>query len=181
MLLPHAPSRTGFLSPCALRFKPENPTVTMAETMLFQEVARGTEFQQVAEELPERLTKPAIFVLVGVGGQLAFELGAVVPAWLWPISFRERLGLLTARPSWSVYPLAMFGSLVPSAIGLGLAEALPFIRSLRPDLDHKQVIKVVEQGADDLGEPGWEKYTGHGRINFHNSPRLAKDWQTPDE
>ena len=60
-----------------------------------------------------------------------------------------------------------------------MATALvALIRSLRPDLDHKQVIKIVEQGANDLGDKGWDKYTGWGRLNFHKSLELAKSWPT---
>jgi len=65
----------------------------------------------------------------------------------------------------------------------GTSSAAPMVTalaalvcSIRPDLDHKQVIKIVEQGADDLGEPGWDMYTGYGRINFQNSLNLAKQW-----
>jgi subtilisin family serine protease len=58
-----------------------------------------------------------------------------------------------------------------------MASALAgLIRSLRPDLDHKTVIRIIEQGADDLDPPGWDKYTGYGRIDFYRSLRLARDW-----
>ena len=50
------------------------------------------------------------------------------------------------------------------------------IRSLRPDLDAKTVIEIVQKGADDLGENGWDKYTGYGRLNFYESLKLAKSW-----
>jgi subtilisin family serine protease len=58
-----------------------------------------------------------------------------------------------------------------------MASALAgLIRSLRPDLDHKIVIRIIEQGADDLDPPGWDKHTGDGRINFYESLKLARDW-----
>jgi thermitase len=50
------------------------------------------------------------------------------------------------------------------------------IRSLRPDLDAKTVIEIVQKGADDMGKEGWDKYTGYGRINFYKSLKLAKSW-----
>lgn len=50
------------------------------------------------------------------------------------------------------------------------------IRSLRPDLDAKTVIEIVQKGADDLGKKGWDKYTGYGRLNFYKSLKLAKSW-----
>ena len=58
-----------------------------------------------------------------------------------------------------------------------MATALvALIRSLRPDLDYKSVIRIVEQGADDLGPPGWDKFTGYGRLNFYKSLKLAQSW-----
>ena len=58
-----------------------------------------------------------------------------------------------------------------------MASALAaLIRSLRPDLTYKEVIRIIEQGADDLGSPGWDEYTGYGRINFHRSLELARTW-----
>ena len=50
------------------------------------------------------------------------------------------------------------------------------IRSLRPDLDAKTVIEIVQKGADDLGKKDWDKYTGYGRLNFYKSLKLAKSW-----
>ena len=65
----------------------------------------------------------------------------------------------------------------------GTSNAAPYgtalaalIRSLRPDLNHKDVIKIIEQGATDLGDLGWDKETGYGRMNFHRSLLLARDW-----
>ena len=50
------------------------------------------------------------------------------------------------------------------------------IRSLRPDLNAKSVIEIVQKGADDLSKKGWDKYTGYGRLNFYKSLKLAKSW-----
>lgn len=50
------------------------------------------------------------------------------------------------------------------------------IRSLRPDLNHKDVIKIIERGATNLGDPGWDEETGYGRMNFYRSLLLARDW-----
>jgi subtilisin family serine protease len=65
------------------------------------------------------------------------------------------------------------GTSCAAPMGTALAA---LIRSIRPDLDHKTVIRIVEQGADDLGEKGWDKYTGYGRVNFYKSLKLAKTW-----
>jgi len=50
------------------------------------------------------------------------------------------------------------------------------VRSLRPDLDAKTVVELVKQGADDLGETGWDKYTGYGKLNYYKTLKLAESW-----
>lgn len=58
-----------------------------------------------------------------------------------------------------------------------VASALAgLIRSLRPDLNCKEVIRIIEQGANDLGVPGWDEETGFGRINFARSLKIAQVW-----
>jgi subtilisin family serine protease len=65
----------------------------------------------------------------------------------------------------------------------GTSNAAPYgtalaalIRSLRPDLNHREVIRIVERGATDLGSPGWDEETGYGCINFYRSLCVARDW-----
>ncbi len=67
--------------------------------------------------------------------------------------------------------------------GGGTSSAAPMatalvalIRSIRPDLDLRSVIKIAEQGADDLGEEGWDEFTGYGGINFYRSLQIAQTW-----
>jgi cell wall-associated protease len=50
------------------------------------------------------------------------------------------------------------------------------ILSIRPELDAKTVVKIVEQGCDDIGEKGFDIHTGHGRVNFGKTLKLARDW-----
>jgi hypothetical protein len=45
--------------------------------------------------------------------------------------------------------------------------------SARPDLDAPTVVDLVKQGCDDLGDPGFDIHTGHGRINFARTLSLA--------
>lgn len=81
--------------------------------------------------LMERLSTTPMFILMSVGGQMAFGLGAVFGARLSPEPLRERLGLLPVKTSRSIYPLSMLATLIPTAVGFGLAEALALI--LPPD------------------------------------------------
>jgi subtilisin family serine protease len=74
---------------------------------------------------------------------------------------------------------------ITNAKGTSLAAPMAtslvaLIRSLRPDLDAKTVVEIVKQGADDLGSVGWDKYTGHGKLNFNKSLTLAKEKKLDD-
>jgi hypothetical protein len=51
------------------------------------------------------------------------------------------------------------------------------VRSLRPDLKAAEVIEILKKGCDDIGERGFDEYTGYGRINFRKTLKLAKDWK----
>jgi|SRR5579872_4637034 len=57
-----------------------------------------------------------------------------------------------------------------------VTSLVALICSVRPKLDAKSVIAIVERGCDDIGEPGYDIHTGHGRVNFGNSIRLAQNW-----
>ncbi len=48
------------------------------------------------------------------------------------------------------------------------------IYSIRPELDAKSVVEIVKQGCDDIGEKGYDIYTGYGRVNFGKTLRLAQ-------
>jgi subtilisin family serine protease len=47
----------------------------------------------------------------------------------------------------------------------------------RPDLSNGQVREILRQSADDLGESGFDKYYGYGRVNAYQ----ALQTDTPDE
>jgi len=47
--------------------------------------------------------------------------------------------------------------------------------SLKPDLDGKSVMELIKKGCDDIGEKGFDIYTGYGRVNFLKTLQLAKD------
>jgi thermitase len=59
-----------------------------------------------------------------------------------------------------------------------VASLVALVRSLRPDLKAAQVIDCVKQGCDDLGEPGFDVYTGWGRVNFRKTLEIAKGLET---
>ncbi len=46
-----------------------------------------------------------------------------------------------------------------------VAGVAALVRSLRPDLSQSAVYELVRHTADDVGEPGFDNYTGWGRLN----------------
>jgi subtilisin family serine protease len=60
------------------------------------------------------------------------------------------------------------------------SSAAPIVTSLvalmlsaNPTLDAKSVVKLIEQGCDDIGDKGFNIYTGYGRVNFGKTLKLA--------
>jgi len=47
------------------------------------------------------------------------------------------------------------------------------IVSSRPDFDAETVVRLIRQGCNDIGEPGYDQFTGHGRVNYAATLRLA--------
>jgi subtilisin family serine protease len=50
------------------------------------------------------------------------------------------------------------------------------VYSARPTLGAKSVVKVVQRGCDDVGGKGYNIHTGHGRVNFGKTLKLAREW-----
>jgi thermitase len=47
--------------------------------------------------------------------------------------------------------------------------------SLKPDLNGTSVIELIKKGCDDIGEKGFDIYTGYGRVNFLKTLQLAQE------
>ncbi len=50
------------------------------------------------------------------------------------------------------------------------------VRSVRPDLTAAEVVEVIERGAHDIGDPGFDPYTGYGRVDFGKTIDIARRW-----
>ncbi len=74
------------------------------------------------------------------------------------------------KGSHDVLPIGATSSAAPIVTSL-----VALIYSARPELDAKSVVKIVQQGCDDIGEKGYDLHTGHGRVNFGKSLKLARD------
>ena len=57
-----------------------------------------------------------------------------------------------------------------------VTSLVALIYSARPTLDARSVVKIVQQGCDDIGVPGYDIHTGYGRANFGRSVKLAIGW-----
>lgn len=53
----------------------------------------------------------------------------------------------------------------------GVLAALVY--SKIPDLEVKSVVDIIKQGCDDIGEEGYDIYTGYDRVDFGKTIRVA--------
>ena len=88
------------------------------------ELGNGTSADDLGDAILKRMASPWIMVAMMATGQLAIGLCGICAAAMSPFPFRQRVGIVAARPSWKVYPVAMLGSIVPLAIGLASAEGV---------------------------------------------------------
>jgi hypothetical protein len=57
-----------------------------------------------------------------------------------------------------------------------VTSLVALVYSARPTLAARSVVKLVQQGCDDIGGKGYNIHTGYGRINFGKTLKLARDW-----
>jgi subtilisin family serine protease len=70
---------------------------------------------------------------------------------------------------YTVQPWGATSSAAPQVAALAA-----LVRSLRPDLPAAAVVRLIEQGADPIGDPGFHEETGFGRINFRKTLEFAQ-------
>ena len=58
-----------------------------------------------------------------------------------------------------------------------VTSLIALIYSVRPDLDAKSVVNIIKQGCDDIGDKGYDIYTGYGRVNFGKTIKIALTWR----
>lgn len=61
-----------------------------------------------------------------------------------------------------------------SAAAPHVSGVAALIRSVGPNLSNSQVIRILEETADDLGVPGRDEYYGTGRVNAYRAVTAAK-------
>jgi subtilisin family serine protease len=58
-----------------------------------------------------------------------------------------------------------------------VTSLVALVYSVRPDLDAESAIEIIKQGCDDIGDKGYDIYTGHGRVNFGKTIKIALAWR----
>ena len=56
-----------------------------------------------------------------------------------------------------------------------VTSLVALVRSARPDLNAREVVRIVKESAKDLGEPGFDEKTGYGRVDFAAALRQARE------
>ena len=72
---------------------------------------------------------------------------------------------------YEVLPMGATSSATPIVTSLAA-----LVYSLKPGLEAKSVIELIKKGCDDIGEKGFDIYTGYGRVNFLKTLQLAKEF-----
>jgi len=67
-----------------------------------------------------------------------------------------------------VFPNGATSCAAPMVTSLGA-----LVYSVRPDLDAETVVDIIKESCDDIGEKGFDIYTGYGRINFGKTIEIA--------
>lgn len=77
------------------------------------------------------------------------------------------VNILSTFPTSGTSSRKDYGSISGTSMATpAVAGAVALIRGQNPGLKAAQVRAQLEQGTDDLGDPGFDKYYGHGRINL---------------
>ncbi len=76
----------------------------------------------------------------------------------------------TTRATAYGYTTASQDTLAASAHVAGVAA---LVLSYAPQLHSNELAQVLVDSADDIGEPGWDQFTGAGRVNAHRALKLA--------
>jgi subtilisin family serine protease len=64
--------------------------------------------------------------------------------------------------------------------GIGTSASTPHVsgvasllKSANPFLTNSDIIDILKESSDDLGEPGWDKYFGEGRVNAYTALKIG--------
>jgi subtilisin family serine protease len=148
----------------------ENSTIVAGATMLNderweEEISMGKQTIKQGSNYGKRLTvmAPVESLVVCVPHEKRYYSADDSPVGTTEEEFKDMYDVMPSGATSSAAPI------VTSLVSL--------VYSLRPDLDAKSVIQVIKQGCDDIGEKGYDIYTGYGRLNFVKTLEIAKNWE----
>ncbi|MCF6137378.1 S8 family peptidase [Pseudalkalibacillus berkeleyi] len=80
----------------------------------------------------------------------------------------------------STYLKGQYASLSGTSMATPHVAALAgLIRSSQPQLTNKEIIEIIKDTTDDVGNPGKDQYTGHGIINVSAALKYANEKDRP--
>ena len=87
-------------------------------------IRQGTPLDKLATAIQPFLATPAMFILLIIVGPGTIGLAAALAAWFSPVPWSLRLRFVPVKQPFWFCALIIFGSLFPTAIGIGMAEGL---------------------------------------------------------
>ncbi len=80
----------------------------------------------------------------------------------------------------STYIEGQYASLSGTSMATPHVAALAgLIKSYQPDLKNSEIIRIIEETTDDVGDPGKDIYTGNGVINVASALESANETKNP--
>ena len=113
--------------------------VAMAASGVFQ---RGMTESTITDWLAKIAESPGGVILLIVPGQLIFLTAAIAPALLSRVSFRQRLGLVSSRYSWWLYPLLMLATPL-----IGLLGSIPVMVLMEEPSEQLEFLYAIVANA----------------------------------
>jgi membrane protease YdiL (CAAX protease family) len=93
--------------------------------------AEGVSPKDFETKLLKLVTRPDVFILLGLASQAPIALVALAAGWMSPVPLRQRLGLVRGTASAIELVAMLAGAVVPFGIGIAMAHALTKV--LPPD------------------------------------------------
>ena len=147
-----------------------NSTIVVGATMLNderweEEISMGKQTIKQGSCFGKRLTvmAPADSIVVCVRHEKRYYSADDSPMGTTEVEFKGMYDIMPSGATSSAAPI--------------VTSLAALVYSLRPELDAKSVIEIIKQGCDDIGEKGYDIYTGYGRVNFAKTLKLAKNWE----
>ncbi len=95
--------------------------------LAFSLLSQGVDIRQLQAELEALIRQPTALVLLGILSQIVMLAGALIPACLSPVPFRERLGLVPIALNPSSWGLVIVGTILVAAVDSGIEDLVALV------------------------------------------------------